>query len=175
MSLLKPLKLVEIARKAGVVTVRYPYQPPLITSEFRGRIFIDASKCIGCGACVNTCPSNALTLVDGGDKRVINYFIGRCIYCGRCADVCPVNAITVSKEFELATDRIEDLNDRVVHYRGTCRSCGEKHATEKMLSYVVRRAPATESYVHMDSKCRKRRFVEGLMFSRGILYVEAEK
>lgn len=176
MSLLKPFKLIGIAHRSGVVTVRYPFQPPLVTPEFRGRIRIDASKCIGCGACVNACPSNALTLVDDGERRVLNYFIGRCIYCGRCADVCPVGAITISREFELATDNIGDLNSRVIHYKATCSCCGEETtATERMISYVVSRVPVTETYVHMGSRCRKRRFIEGLMMGRGMVYGESER
>lgn len=45
--------------------------------------------CVGCGACVNTCPNNALSLVEG--KAVVDKT--RCITCGYCAPVCPQFAI----------------------------------------------------------------------------------
>ena len=50
---------------------------------------VDKDTCIGCGACVATCPVEAIKLVD--DKAQIDQEI--CIHCGACAGECPVNAI----------------------------------------------------------------------------------
>ena len=50
---------------------------------------IDRETCVGCGACVGTCPANAISLNDG--KAVIDQDI--CVKCGACADTCPVSAI----------------------------------------------------------------------------------
>ncbi|HAZ18749.1 MAG TPA: ferredoxin [Clostridiales bacterium] len=49
---------------------------------------IDADACIGCAACVDECPVNAISDKDG--KCEINP--DECIECGACADVCPVDA-----------------------------------------------------------------------------------
>lgn len=45
-------------------------------------------ECIACGACVDTCPVNAI--VEAGDKYKITE---ECTECGACADSCPVSAI----------------------------------------------------------------------------------
>lgn len=50
---------------------------------------VNKDKCIGCGACVDMCPVQAITLVDG--KASINPDI--CVSCGSCAGGCPENAI----------------------------------------------------------------------------------
>ncbi|MCK5821581.1 MAG: glycyl-radical enzyme activating protein [Bacteroidales bacterium] len=50
------------------------------------------SKCIGCGACVDECPVNALTLTPDGIVTDTDL----CTLCGRCADVCPTLAIEMS-------------------------------------------------------------------------------
>ncbi len=52
---------------------------------------IDSEKCIGCGACIDVCPSKTITMVDGtaqvtGEKS---------LSCGHCSAVCPENAIQV--------------------------------------------------------------------------------
>lgn len=46
-------------------------------------------ECINCGACVDTCPVNAIS--PGADIHVID--AGTCTDCGACADSCPVSAI----------------------------------------------------------------------------------
>lgn len=49
--------------------------------------FFDAT-CIGCGECVRSCPSSAITMVDG--KPVTNRTL--CSGCGECAMYCPGSA-----------------------------------------------------------------------------------
>ena len=50
---------------------------------------VNKDTCIGCGACVDMCPVQAITLVDG--KASINPDI--CVSCGSCVGTCPANAI----------------------------------------------------------------------------------
>ncbi|MCF6461239.1 electron transfer flavoprotein subunit alpha [Clostridium sp. Cult3] len=45
-------------------------------------------KCIGCGICVNTCPFDAIDMVE--DKAVVT---DKCTACGNCIEVCPEEAI----------------------------------------------------------------------------------
>ena len=54
-------------------------------------VTIDKEKCTGCGACVETCPVEALKLVD--DKATVDS--DTCIDCGSCVDECPVEAISL--------------------------------------------------------------------------------
>ncbi len=52
---------------------------------------IDADTCTGCGACVDSCPSEAIEMQD--DKAVI--VVDKCVDCGVCVDECPVEAISM--------------------------------------------------------------------------------
>lgn len=51
---------------------------------------IDAAACVGCGTCVELCPSDALVVLEG--KAAVT---GPCIGCGHCAAVCPAGAVSV--------------------------------------------------------------------------------
>jgi len=46
-------------------------------------------ECINCGACLPTCPVDAIS--EGGDKHVIDANL--CTDCAACVDSCPVDAI----------------------------------------------------------------------------------
>ncbi|MFA4943536.1 MAG: 4Fe-4S binding protein [Lentisphaeria bacterium] len=49
---------------------------------------VDPEKCVGCEACVSTCPVEAIAMKDG--KAVVS---DACIDCGACIDSCPSSAI----------------------------------------------------------------------------------
>ena len=50
---------------------------------------VDKEKCVGCGVCVEACPAQVISMVDG--KAEIN--ADKCVDCGRCVQVCPQEAI----------------------------------------------------------------------------------
>ena len=63
----------------------------LIVDEELQKMAVKVSDaCIGCGACIDTCPVGALEMVD--DKAVCNE---NCSECGACVDVCPVEALSL--------------------------------------------------------------------------------
>ena len=49
-------------------------------------------KCIGCGTCVEVCPTNAITLTPNGIVTDLEL----CRLCGKCAEVCPTKATEMS-------------------------------------------------------------------------------
>ena len=52
---------------------------------------VDKDSCVGCGACTQACPAEAIKL-EGDKAEVIE---DSCVSCGACADACPCSAITV--------------------------------------------------------------------------------
>ncbi len=59
-------------------------------------------KCIGCGICIDTCPFDAIDMID--DKAVIT---DKCTLCGNCIDICPEEAI-VKEEKEIKVVDIDE-------------------------------------------------------------------
>ena len=51
---------------------------------------VEEGTCVGCEACVGTCPVEAIA-VDGGKAKVNP---DTCIECGSCVSACPVSAIS---------------------------------------------------------------------------------
>jgi Ni,Fe-hydrogenase III small subunit/NAD-dependent dihydropyrimidine dehydrogenase PreA subunit len=98
---------VSLARlKQGHRTIAYPAQVPALPDRFRGLPVVDASKCPdGCRACAEACPTNAITVADGGPRLDL----GRCLFCTDCVEACPAGAIRYTPEFRLAARRREDL------------------------------------------------------------------
>ncbi|SCM82734.1 Electron transfer flavoprotein subunit alpha [uncultured Sporomusa sp.] len=63
-------------------------------------VIIDKEDCIGCSACISSCPFGAMVMEDG--KACIT---DACTVCGACVDACPVGAIT--KEAQASSVKID--------------------------------------------------------------------
>jgi energy-converting hydrogenase A subunit Q len=51
-------------------------------------IVLDAGRCVGCGCCIDVCPTGALEL---DEKAAVNE--DDCTGCYDCLEMCPVGAI----------------------------------------------------------------------------------
>ncbi|MGB9686334.1 MAG: NADH-quinone oxidoreductase subunit I, partial [Rectinema subterraneum] len=54
-------------------------------------------KCIGCGACVQICPANALALDSKNKTHIVRIDDKLCITCFCCHEVCPAKAISIGR------------------------------------------------------------------------------
>ncbi len=125
--------------KTGVVTESYPLQPIAVDKNFRGKPEHNPQQCIGCAACVNACPSNALTVsTDLATKELTWQFnLGRCIFCARCEEVCPTTAIVLSQDYELAVWNKADFLQQSRFPLCHCRSCERPFAVQKEIDYAI--------------------------------------
>lgn len=119
--------------KTGTVTSRYPLEPMPVDKNFRGKPEHNPQQCIGCAACVNACPSNALTVETDlkTGELAWQFNLGRCIFCGRCEEVCPTVAIRLSQEYELAVWKKEDFLQQSRFALCNCRVCKRPFAVQK--------------------------------------------
>lgn len=127
------------ALKGGVATQSYPLQPIDVDANFRGKPEHHAQQCIGCAACVNACPSNALSVATDltAGQLAWTFNLGRCIFCARCEEVCPTAAITLSQQFELAVWNKADFLQQARFPLCHCRECGHPFAVQKEIDYAI--------------------------------------
>ena len=78
-------------------------------------IISDKKNCCGCGACMNACPLNCISMVE--DKEGFRYpHIDKdlCINCGKCERVCPVINVKPEEKFEQKAYLIRNLDEQVL-------------------------------------------------------------
>lgn len=55
-------------------------------------VMVNVDDCVGCGACVDTCPAAALEI---NADSVVECDEGACVDCGACVDTCPAGALSL--------------------------------------------------------------------------------
>ena len=141
--------------KPARATSSYPLEPIAVDKNFRGKPEQNPQQCIGCAACVNACPSNALTVETdlATGELAWQFNLGRCIFCGRCEEVCPTAAIKLSQEYELAVWKKEDFLQQSRFALCNCRVCNRPFAVQKRSTTPLRclRHTATPRGNHRES------------------------
>ncbi len=112
------LNILRASLRTGRVTEGYPAQPA-DSPAYRGRPWIDPSRCNLAGACAEVCPSAAITIEPASSPvRRWELDLARCVFCGLCEEACPNGAIRVTGDFELASRTRDDLVVGVAHGEG---------------------------------------------------------
>jgi hydrogenase-4 component H len=138
---LRELKEAVIAVISPRFTTRFPSVPCEVPEKYRGKPEFDLDECIGCGACVNVCPTNALTQLDDTQinppKRKITLRYDACIFCGNCQENCTTEkGIKLSRQWDLATLDRDSTVETQEYELQLCEKCGAIIGTKKHLVWL---------------------------------------
>ena len=81
----------------AMIKARFVFQERKWHATRYPRPEVDASKCIGCGACARSCPVNRFAMTSEGKASVGE---ASCIHCMNCAVECPAQAIRLVGDME---------------------------------------------------------------------------
>jgi Ni,Fe-hydrogenase III small subunit/NAD-dependent dihydropyrimidine dehydrogenase PreA subunit len=98
------IRLLKVRVQQGHRTTPFPADPLDMPERFRGRPVVDPSRCRdGCRACVDACPTAAIS----SDPLRID--LGACLFCGLCEEACPVGAVSYTRDYRLAVRQRAEL------------------------------------------------------------------
>ncbi len=125
-------------------TIKYPYEPSIPPKAFRGKPRYVEEECIGCGACAQVCPANAIEvteLVSGSSgKRKLTVHHDHCIFCGQCQRYCTTEkGIILTNEYDTATYDRTDATTEVEKDLLICEHCGVVIGTVEQIRWVAQK------------------------------------
>lgn len=126
-------------------TSSFPFQPHEPYPGFRGQPEYDQEKCLGCLACEEVCPAEAIghrDITDGGvPRRQMIHYTDSCIFCGCCEASCIADhqGIRLSRKWELAFFDRKSAFETIDKELQLCEICGEVVACKDHLLWIAGR------------------------------------
>lgn len=124
--------------------------------------------CVGCGACVENCPSETLEFSDKGALRFFRYSHYQCICCGSCVNACPENAASLGHSIGLkhlfrvfSKDVIRNVD------LGICNGCGSAMAPQPQLvklEVILSENDAESALLYHCNRCKKKNARKSALF-----------
>ncbi|MBN2415093.1 4Fe-4S dicluster domain-containing protein [bacterium] len=129
-------------------TSSFPKTPHEPFDGFRGKPEHSEEFCVGCGACAESCPGNAIAVIDPDPKaknkkplmRKLELKYEKCNFCGICEANCITEkGITLTKQFDLALFDRNLARESIELELVTCELCGDIVTTKKHLLWIFRK------------------------------------
>ncbi len=123
----------------GPYTSKFPKAAHKPHPNFRGQPKYNDKKCVGCLACVEVCPVNALGYKDTQDKRTLIHYTDTCIFCGQCEAACIANheGIKLSNDWELSFFDRKNSFETIEKELQLCEVCGEVITCKDHLKWIA--------------------------------------
>jgi len=127
----------------GPYTSKFPFEPHQPHPNFRGQPKYNQDKCVGCLACEEVCPVNAIAHNDSVDKsnpmRTMIHYTDTCIFCGQCEAACIAGheGIKLSNDFELSFFDRKEAYETIEKELELCEICGEPIACKDHLKWIA--------------------------------------
>jgi len=145
MKLPKVRELIEAIKALiqGPYTSKFPKEPHIAHPNFRGQPEFNQDKCVGCLACKEVCPVEAIAYKDIVDKdnnakRIIIHYTDTCIFCGQCEAACIVNheGVKLTNDWELSFFDRSESDERIEKELQLCEICGKPIACKDHLKWI---------------------------------------
>ena len=113
-------------------TTKFPFKPHEPFDGYRGKPQYFDEYCVGCGACAQVCPGNAITVIDPEEPvkknkkpiRRLEVRYDMCCFCGICEANCITEkGIQLTKEFDLALFDRKLARESIDHELALCEMC----------------------------------------------------
>ena len=128
----------------GPYTSKFPKVGHKPHPNFRGQPKFDEDKCVGCLACEEVCPVDALAhddIVDGegGGKRIMIHYTDTCIFCGQCEAACIADheGIKLSNDWELSFFDRSQAKETIEKELALCEICRSPIASKDHLKLIA--------------------------------------
>jgi len=141
---LRELKEAIISLVSPAYTTRFPAEPSPVPPAYRGKGKFDEEKCIGCGACAEVCPADAIDKIDDTEadppvRRLVRHD-DICIFCGQCEALCTTEGgIECTNEYELSTLDRDTCAVSIEKELALCDMCGCVISTKSHLRWLAER------------------------------------
>lgn len=143
---LRELKEAIKALIKGPYTSKFPKVPHKPHPNFRGQPKFDSEKCVGCLACEEICPVDAIAHKDvtngkAKPKRIMIHYTDTCIFCGQCEASCIADkeGIKQSSDWELSFFERKEAFETIEKELQLCEICAEPIACKDHLKWIAER------------------------------------
>jgi len=126
----------------GPYTSSFPKEAHIAHKNFRGQPKYNDEKCVGCLACVQVCPADALDYEDSTlqeeAKRTLYHYTDTCIFCGQCEAACIADneGIKLSNDWELSFFDRKEAVESIDKELELCEICGDVITCKNHLKWI---------------------------------------